>query len=178
MTAFELATMSLSATIKLRVAEKSDIPKLEWNGQYSHFRSMFRRAYREQVQGRRLILILEYNKYPIGHIFIQFTSANTRIADGFNRVYFYSFRVMEPFRGQGVGTWLMHEAEAMIFDRGFRWATIAVAKDNRGAIRLYERLGYRKFAEDPGQWNYLDHRGAIRYVDEPCWILEKRLDLR
>jgi len=78
----------------------------------------------------------------------------------------------------GVGTHLITEAETMLREGGFRWATIAAAKENAGARRLYERLGYRVFAEDPGNWSYIDHAGSLRHVHEPCWIMEKRLQPR
>ncbi len=175
MTALDRASMTLHVDINFRLAKHDDIPKLEWDGQYTHFRNLFRRAYREQEHGRRLILLADYNDYPIGHIFIQLHSQNSRIADGTDRAYFYSFRVMAPFRGQGVGTRIINESQALMLDRGFSAITIAVAKENINALRLYERLGYQKFAEDAGHWSYTDHRGRIRHVEEPCWLLEKIL---
>ena len=171
-------SMVVEMPVTLRIAEQHDIPQLEWYGQYTHYRNLFRRAYREQLQGKRLLLIADCNNFPIGHVFIQFRSANLRIADGHNRAYLYSFRVMEIFRGQGIGTRLVEEAETLLVDRGFRWATIAVVKENLGALQLYERLGYKKFGDDSGRWSYRDHLGEIRYVHEPCWVLEKNLRLR
>jgi GNAT superfamily N-acetyltransferase len=82
---------------------------------------------------------------------------------------------MEMFRGKGVGTTLIAEAENILMDRDLQWATIGVAKDNHGARRLYERLGYHVFMEDAGQWSFIDHQGKSRYVSEPCWLLEKNL---
>ncbi len=177
MTALDNISLTIELPIHLRLAEKADIPRLEWYGQYRHFRQLFRRAYREQLQGRRVMLIADCNAFPIGHIFVQLHSSNPRIADGQARAYFYSFRVMEMFQGQGIGTWLILEAEHMLRERGFHWVTIAVAKDNPGALRLYERLNYRKFADDPGRWSYTDHQGRVRKVEEPCWILEKKLEI-
>lgn len=178
MTTFEQPTLTLPIAVTLRIASRHDLPKMEWFGQYAHFRNLFRRAFREQLQGRRVILLADYNSFPIGHVFVQFKSSNERTADGVDRAYFYSFRVMEMFRGQGIGTWLMQEAENMLLDRGMQFATIAVAKDNIRALRLYDRLGYRKFADDPGRWSYMNHNGEVINVNEPCWILEKNLKVR
>lgn len=173
--ALDRAIMTLNIDITLRLAQKSDLPRMEWYGQYVHFRNLFRRAYREQLQGKRLMLLADMNDFPIGHIFIQLRSSNTRIADGVSRAYLYSFRVMDLFQGKGIGTRLIQEAESILIDRGFGIVTIAVAKDNNGALRLYERLGYRKFADDPGKWSYIDHKGFTHYVEEPCWLLKKSL---
>jgi len=171
----EPGALSLNLKITLRPAREDDIPKLEWYGQFRHYRNLFRRAFNEQQTGRRLILVADCNGFPVGQIAIQFQGGTARIADGQQRGYLYSFRVMEMFRGQGLGTRLIDEAQRQLLVRGFSWATIAVAKDNPGALRLYERLGFVRFTDDPGRWNYIDHRGRVRQVDEPCWILEKRL---
>ena len=85
---------------------------------------------------------------------------------------------MEMFRGQGIGTRLIQEAEAIIITRNIERVVIAVAKTNPDAKRLYERLGYRIFAEDEGRWHYTDHRGVTHNVHEPCWLLEKFLSPR
>ena len=178
MTVFEPTALQLRLAVGIRIADSTDIPKLEWYGQYKHFRTLLRRAYREQLQGRRVLLVADFNDFPIGQLFIQLQSNNPRIADGKKRAYLYSFRVMDMFRGQGIGTLLIKTAENMILEKGFKLMTIAVAKENHGALRLYERLNYRKFAEDSGRWTYTDHLGVIQQMNEPCWILEKNLILR
>ncbi len=178
MTALDPISLTVELPIVLRMADQEDIPRMEWYGQYAHFRNLFRRSYREQVQGKRIMLVADCRGFPVGYLFIQFKSTSAHIADGKNRAYFYSFRVMDLFQGKRIGTTLIREAETIIKNRGFRYGTIAVAKDNPRALHLYQRLGYRKFAEDGGRWSYTDHRGQIRHVEEPCWVLEKNLMLR
>ena len=176
MAALDQVAMTVPIDIILRLATEADLPRLEWFGQYSHFRQLFRRSFREQQLGRRLMLLADSNDFPIGHVFIQLKSNNPKIADGRRRAYLYSFRVMEMFRGKGIGTRLLHEAEAMVHERGLSATTLAVAKNNPQALRLYKRQGYRVFGDDPGRWSYLDHNGRRRYVKEACWLLEKRLE--
>ena len=178
MTVLNRPTLTLEMDVALRLATYSDLPKLEWYGQYTHFRALFRRTFQDQLQHRRLMLIADCNNYPIGHVFIQFNPSDERLSDGRRRAYFYSLRVMEMFQGQGIGTLLIREAEELAADHGYGWGSIAAAKDNVRARRLYERLSYRVIGEDEGKWNYLDHENRMRYVHEPCWVLEKRLELR
>ena len=106
--------ITLQIPVRLRLARREDLPKLEWAGQYAHFRNLYRRAFREQQQGRRLMLLADCNGHPIGQIFIQLSGHNPSMANGANRAYLYAFRVMDLFRGQGIGTWLIHEAEAVL----------------------------------------------------------------
>jgi ribosomal protein S18 acetylase RimI-like enzyme len=166
---------TLSLPVTIRQAEQTDVDKLEWFGQFTHFRRLIHRAYQEQVRGRRLMLVADVNGFPVAQIFVQFAANNRRIADGHSRAYLYSFRVFALFQRKGIGTHLMAETEAILRERGFRWATIAVAKDNDGALRLYQRLGFRQIGEDSGNWEYVDDKGIRRQVHEPCWVLEKAL---
>jgi ribosomal protein S18 acetylase RimI-like enzyme len=171
-------SLTIEVPVSLRLAVLTDLSKLEWYGQYTHYRRLFRRTFREQESGHRLMLLAVTNDFPIGTVFIQFRSSERKVADGCTRAYLYSLRVMEMFRGKGIGTRLLQEAESLILDHGFQRATIAVAKDNLNARRLYERLGYAIFRDDPGHWSFVDHRGQVRRVNEPCWLLQKNLQLR
>lgn len=159
----------------IRPATADDLPKLEWFGQYWRYRQIFQRTFREQQRGRRLMLVADVNDFPVGQVFIQFESVESRFADGSQRAYLYSLRVLEPFRRRGLGTQLILSAEEAIRARGYAWSTIAVAKDNPGARRLYERLGYQVFDDDPGRWSYNDPAGKRHQVNEPAWILQKQL---
>lgn len=173
MTTFERPVMKVQMPILFRYATRADLPKLEWYGQYSHFRNIFLRTFQDQVLGRRFMLLADSNNFPIGHVFVLLDHKEQER----RRAYMYSLRVMEMFRDLGIGTRLILESEQVIRERHFEWASIGVAKTNVGARRLYERLGYRVFREDEGRWNYIDHEGRTRHVHEPCWLLEKHLTL-
>ena len=51
-----------------------------------------------------------------------------------------------PWRGRGIGTMLLREADRLAVATGCRGASIIVADTNRGARRLYERCGYAERA--------------------------------
>lgn len=175
MTATEHRVMSVEFEIEFRIAVEEDLPKLEWHGEYMHFRRVFQRTFEDQLQGNRLMLLAVVNEWPIGQIFIQLESYDSFFMDMRKRSYFYSLRVMEPFQGKGIGTALLVEAESILIDRRYDSVSIAAAKENVRARKLYERLGYKVIAEDSGRWQYVDHEGNTRHVYEPCWILEKSL---
>lgn len=178
MRALNSAALTIELPIVLRLARADDLPKLEWYGQYTHFRNLFSRTFREQQLGHRLMLLADCNDFPVGQIFVQLHSDEFSNPRGQKRAYLYSLRVMEMFRGKGIGSLLLKEAEDFVAKAGYSWTTIAAAKDNPAARKMYERRGYRLFAEDAGHWNYMDHQGNVQHVHEPCWVLEKRLHLR
>lgn len=167
------STFTLSNRVQIRAARKEDLPLLEWYGEYTHFRRVYQRTFKDQQAGRRLMLVADMNQFPIAQLFLLLkmprTSRNERSA------YIYSVRVMAHLRGMGVGSHLMRFSERLLNQRGYHWAVISVTKENVRAKRLYERLGYHVFAEDEGRWSYENHLGHTINVIEPSWMLHKKL---
>ena len=161
--------------ILIRPIRESDLPALEWDGLYSRFRRVFQQTFEDAVRGQRLMLVAVSGQSVVGQVFIQLSSTEARYADGFSRGYLYSLRVRPDWQARGLGTRLMEAAEAALLARGYRTAVIAAGKDNPGARRLYERLGYRTFGDDPGVWYFQDVNGTQQSVIEPCWVMQKEL---
>jgi ribosomal protein S18 acetylase RimI-like enzyme len=163
------------ASIQIRPAEEKDLPALEWNGDYRHYRAVFRSNYEDMRRGQRLMLVAVRGEEMIGQVFVQLNSAEHHYADGHSRAYLYAFRVRPAWRGQGIGRQLIASAEAHLRQRAYGVAVIAVAKTNERARGLYQSLGYRVFAEDPGVWVFTDADGHEQRVEEPAWLMEKHL---
>ncbi len=161
--------------VTIRPATADDLPALEWHGEFWQLREHFRQTYQAQLAGEHLILVADIVGYPVGRVFLQLARADPHVADGCTRAYLYSLQVMSHLRGQGIGTRLIQACEELLVTRGFEWATIAVAKGNAAAQRLYERLGFTIFRADPGRWCYVDPAGEAHHVEEPCWMMQKRL---
>ncbi len=161
--------------VRIREATAEDLPALEWEGEYRHFRRLYRRTLEDARKGRGLMLLAEVDGRVVGQVFVQFDVFRPEMPRGTRVGYLYAFRVRPEYRRRGIGTQLIHQAEQALRERGMNRAVIAVARENVGALRLYERLGYRRFAEDPGEWSYVDHKGRLRKVHEPAYLLEKPL---
>lgn len=162
-------------TVTIRSVQEADLPALEWDGQYRHYRRVFRQTFEETRQGKRLMLAAVIAGEIIGQIFVQLTGNNSLLVDGKQRGYLYALRVKPHWQRRGVGRQLIRAGEAELARRRYCIAVIAAAKNNPAARRLYERLGYRVFAEDPGLWYYTDAEGRQQRVEEPAWLLEKHL---
>lgn len=171
----EVFELAVTLQVTIRKLKQSDLHLLEWYGQFKHYRRLFLKSYHGQLAGSRLMLVADVNDFPIGRLFIQFRKQNSRISDGKRRAYLYSFCVLDWFQGRGIGTQLIQAAETILSKRHYEVATIAVAKENEGALRLYQRQGYHIFGEEEGRWRYYDHRNRLCHVHEPCWLLEKLL---
>lgn len=165
-----------ATALSIRYADEGDLNALEWEGEYRHYRRVYRRAMLEMKQGRRIIFVAEIGPQMVGQIFVQLYLLRAELRRGVSSGYLHALRVRPFYRNQGIGTRLIIKAETALLERRFVRAVISAAKDNPHARRLYERLGYRKFTSDPGQWSYVDHRGRLRNVHEPSDILEKWLE--
>jgi ribosomal protein S18 acetylase RimI-like enzyme len=157
----------------IREAMETDLPALEWEGEYERFRLVYHRAMKEAKKGRQVLLIADFCGIVVGQIFILLNTVNADPRPQPYTGYLYSFRVKSDYRNRGIGTSLIENAETVLLERSFRRVLIGVAKENQDARRLYQRHGYEIIADDPGEWSFIDHNRQIQHVVEPTFIMEK-----
>jgi ribosomal protein S18 acetylase RimI-like enzyme len=71
----------------------------------------------------------------------------------------------------------MYVTENDLIWRGYRFATLNVARENVSGRCFYERHGYKIVDTDEGRWSYTDHLGQTHLVHEPAYRMEKELRL-
>lgn len=154
----------------------SDLPHLEWNGEYKHLRQVYLNAYKFRNQGKNVLWVADLPESGIiGQVFIQLNSVRKDLADGFFSAYLFAFRIKPDFRNAGLGTRMFSVIETDLRKRDFREITLNVSKDNHHAIRLYERLGFEIVGFEPGEWSYRDHDDTLKHVKEPAWKMIKSI---
>lgn len=164
--------------LSIRKLEKADLPALEWDGEYTHFRNMFLSLYNHIQNNTAMAWVVDLHETGIiGQLFLQLDCDRVELADGWNRAYMYSFRIKPPYRSLGIGTRVLRVSEEYLLAKGFTRMTLNVARDNLDAIRLYKNTGFQIVAEEPGVWSYIDHLGKWHTVHEPSWRMEKLLKL-
>ncbi len=162
--------------LTIRPVMAEDLIKMEWGGEYQHFRRVYAEAFHRMQRGYSILWVADLPETGIiGQVFIQFICDRPELADGIERAYLYSFRVRSAFRSKGIGTHMMDIVEDDLRKRGFHYVTLNVARNNPRAQQLYVRRGYQVVAPEPGVWSYLDDRGVVRKVEEPAWRMEKAL---
>jgi ribosomal protein S18 acetylase RimI-like enzyme len=162
--------------VQIRLGREEDLTDLEWQGEFIHFRKLYRQVYQNTCDGKACIWVAELEQAGIiGQVFVQFIGNRKELADGETRAYIYGFRVRPVYRGSGVGAQLLKQVEHDLQKRGFLWVTLNVGRQNLGAQRFYKRNGYQIVAAEAGRWSYLDHLGNRREVDEPAWRMQKSL---
>jgi len=164
------------AKISLRRLVEADLPALEWEGQFTHFRKLYQQHYANTKAGStRIWVAVNDAGLVIGQVFILLYAKNKEIADGKNRAYLFSFRIRQEWRGLGIGSFMMGFVENYLLSNGFQYLRLNVARDNPRAIELYKKLGYTVMGPESGIWRYEDHKGVWRTVHEPAWKMIKEL---
>jgi ribosomal protein S18 acetylase RimI-like enzyme len=167
---------SPASLVLVRHATEADLPAMEWEGEYTHFRRVYADAYQRMRRGFSIMWLAELPGHGlIGQVFIQLICDRPELADGEDRAYLYSFRVRKEYRSLGIGTRIMDVVEADLRQRGFSYVTLNVARDNPRAQQLYLRRGYYVVAPEPGIWSYPDENGVWHRVEEPAWRMEKKI---
>jgi GNAT superfamily N-acetyltransferase len=162
----------------IRPLVEEDLPALEWDGEYLHFRLLYRGHYQNSLWGNTRIWVAEAEDGEIvGQVFLMLLSRNEETADGVNRAYVFSFRVKEKVRNIGLGGFMMDFVENWAREHGFSHLRLNVERVNKDARRFYERHGFEVFGSDPGVWDFRDHKGVWHQRIEPAWKMIKPINL-
>lgn len=170
---------ALPGPVEIRTLRMPDLPALEWDGEYRHFRRLYREIYQSTCLGKAVMWVADLDGVGvIGQVFVQLDSARKELADGSTRGYVYGFRVQPPYRSLGIGGRMLQTLETDLAARRYNWVTLNVGRDNPDARRFYERHGYTVVAAEPGRWSYLDDENQRHEVHEPAWRMEKPLNVK
>jgi ribosomal protein S18 acetylase RimI-like enzyme len=163
--------------VKIRHLAQTDLPALEWEGEYSRYRRLYTDIHQSALRGRSVLWVADLlGTGLIGQLFVQLNSSRPELANGNDRAYIYGFRIKPDYRSSGLGTQMLLVAEADLIRRKYRSVTLNVGRDNPRARSLYERLGYHVVAPEAGEWSYHDEQGQLHEVHEPSWRMEKHFD--
>jgi len=179
MNSFFIDNSNIDSVLNIRQLEESDLPELEWNGEYIHYRRLYKEIFKNAKKRNLILWVIEIrNTGLVGQLFVQLKSPRRELADGNLVAYFFAFRIKESNRGCGFGTKLLEHAEEDLSIRNFEYATLNVSKKNLRALRFYSKHGYNIVADEPGYWSYVDHLGIRQEVNQPSWRLEKKIQNR
>ena len=123
----------------------------------------------ERVRGERTASVAELDGEAVGSVSFE----ARKEFPGF--MHLYALVVVEPFQGRGIGTRLIASVEEEARGRKLAGIQLGVGIDNVGALRLYERLGYRRVGEPyMARWTWYGPDGEEREVSERCYRMVKR----
>ncbi len=164
-------------TVNIRLMTESDLPEIEWDGEYRRYRKVYREVYRGLLAGRSFPWIAEIPSVGvIGQVFLTEKQPHQEYSEH-PYMFLSSFRVKPDYRRRGLGTLLLKICEGTAKDRDMNVIILNCARSNRRSRAFYERNGFSVLRSDPGKWSYIDDTGKIREETEPAWVMRKVLPL-
>jgi GNAT superfamily N-acetyltransferase len=128
--------------VEIRSCEVDDLAALEWDGEYTHDRELIRTTFELTEQQAMQMLLAERGGELAGQIWIDFVRQP-------GAAYIWAFRVRERWRGSGLGSRLLDEAEQLCLARGFTVAELDVQTGDAVVRAMYEHRGYVAVAIGP-----------------------------
>jgi ribosomal protein S18 acetylase RimI-like enzyme len=164
------APFTVSFSVTVRMCREDDLPALEWYGLFTEHREIIRETFENQQRGDAVMLVADLNGFPVGQVWINLALKREERTGAL-----WAVRVLPCLQNQGIGARLMTAAEQLLAERGYTGVELGVEKENPGARRFYERLGYRLTGIAQGEYQYTTPDGtpATMPIDE--WILRKEL---
>jgi ribosomal-protein-alanine N-acetyltransferase len=146
-----------TANVRVRRAENSDLDDLVRLEERTFDSDRMSRAqYRRHLDSdTAVVLVASANRRRFLGTAVVFFRTRSGVAR------LYSLATGPESRGKGVGTALVEAGETAARQRGCRALRLEVRADNPTAIKLYERLGYRRIGHYAAY--YQDGADAWRY---------------
>lgn len=127
--------------VKIRKARVSDISNLlEVENACFNYDQLGRRNFHWMIkEAHSIFLVQEYESKIIGYGLVLINS-------GTSLARLYSICTLREFQGHGLASMLIKELEVLAAE-DCAYLRLEVKENNKGAIKLYEKLGYQKFTE-------------------------------
>jgi ribosomal-protein-alanine acetyltransferase len=130
-----------SDTYRIRAARVSDLDTLvAMEEAVFDYDRMSRRQYRHHLGSANAVVLVAQDGQDILGSGLVFFRAGTQVAR------LYSLATAPQARGRGVGRRLLAALERKVRERGLTRLRLEVRTDNAGAIGLYEKAGYVRYA--------------------------------
>ncbi|HEU4628133.1 MAG TPA: GNAT family N-acetyltransferase [Gemmatimonadaceae bacterium] len=162
--------VTVPLTVRIRRCREEDLPRLEWFGLFTHHRAIIREAFERQRAGDNVMLVGDAGGFPVAQAWIDLARLHAERVG-----LLWAVRVLPALQGLGLGSRLIGAAETVLRRLGYVAAEIGVEKENPGARRLYERLGYVVVREGREAYAYTTPAGVTERVGLDEWFLRKRL---
>lgn len=158
-------------SVVVRDLDADDTLHLEWHGG-EDLRAWYQAQWRNHQSDEVHVLIADFNGFPIGQAAIHWRGKPTHpaIPD------LQSLRVLDAFRGLGLGSLLLECAEKLVAQTEHDQISLGVGLENLRARALYERLGYEIVGDAyDDKWTFVNARGELCNACETVFDMVKNL---
>jgi ribosomal protein S18 acetylase RimI-like enzyme len=158
------------AYASIRECRAADLAHCDELGSQLHIEHC-RNELKRMRRGEAVILVaVDESDLPVGKLHVDFVGRES------GRVATIGAAAVAPsLQSRGIGTALMHAAEAVIRARRLAIAELGVEDVNPRARRLYVRLGYQPVADETFSYEVEGADGTPTRVSNPGTRMRKRL---
>ena len=160
-----------ASAVKIRTVKDSDLESLADAHRPGISTAQIKRRLEESDSGFRTMLVAVREGRAVGSVSI---GGGRFQREGSLRLF--SLDVGAAFRNSGLGTALVNAVEAVAADKGLNEVNLEVEINNKDAIRLYHRLGYRIRGDAVmDRRTQLRDDGTVVTIEVPVFVMVKRL---
>ncbi len=169
-------------TVTVKPVEASQLEMLEHEFSPGTRSKPHYKRYEVQKSGEGVYLIAWHEHTAVGHFLLWWSGPDDerirKFVDVTHSAFLEAGATRVPYRGKGVATALIREAEQLAKAHGCTRIGLNVGStENPDAKRLYEHLGYVDW--DQGEllvsWEYTDRNGTQQTESEPVTYMSKSL---
>jgi ribosomal protein S18 acetylase RimI-like enzyme len=125
---------------------------LSWRGTNQYLQQILEQEISYHNQGTRAIFIAKLEETIIGTAQFVSVHSDRELADDKVTAYLQGLDVDPQYRRQEIGTHLIKTVEQEALFRGFERLSIMVEPNNRPALNLYLKLGFKEFKRSMDCW--------------------------
>ena len=160
-----------TSAVEIRIATDCDLESLAEAHGPGISSAQIKRRLEESSKGFRTMLVAVKEDRAVGSVSIGGGRFQRK-----GSLRLFSLDVGPAFRRKGVGTALVCAVEAIGTESGMDEGNLEVEIDNKDAIRLYRRLGYRICGDAVmDSWTRLEDDGSSDTIEVPVFVMVKRL---
>ncbi len=164
--------------VTIRLIREEDLPALEWDGEYTRYRKVYREVFRNFQKGISLPYVAETEEDGIiGQVFLTRKDPNPSYSPRSRYFFLSSFRIKPQFRSRGLGNRMMQICFRDVRSHRIRDIFLNCSSDNNRARRFYEKHGFRIVRLDEGNWTYINDEGLVVTEPQSAYLMRRTLPL-
>ena len=164
----------MSEKIQIRLMRESDLPAMEWGGEFACYRRVFREILRAQERGiSKAFLAFTESGEVVGQVFLTRKFPNPDYSPNDPYLFLTSFRVKPAFQGRGLGGRLLRRCVVSAWEEKIPALLLNCSLSNKSAYRFYLHHGFQLVREMVCRWSFVDQYGEVHNECEAAYLLRK-----
>ena len=162
------------STVVIRLWRESDLPALEWDGEYSCYRRVYKNVFQNSFRGITRPFVAETAADGIIGQVILTERPPSETYDPNRYTYFLtSFRVKPAFRNRGLGSRMLVVCGETARRHKITSIFLNCSRENSAGKHFYLMNGFSVVREELTSWSYVDPAGVLHNQQELSYLMRR-----